>query len=135
MRVPKVLTINAKTSTEFHITANGFEGFLKMPKERGIRYGWTKQYVLTGRLASSGPGGRGGGTGRSRAATPHAGLRVFAWICWHTHSRSVAYYGVWAETRKRLPRYVVVRDTRVYHVDKEKEKDKASDDALIADFK
>ena len=45
MRVPKVLTINAKTSTEFHITANGFEGFLKMPKERGIRYGWTKQYV------------------------------------------------------------------------------------------
>ena len=28
-----------------------------------------------------------------------------------------------------------MRETRVYHVDKEKEKDKLSDDALIADFK
>ena len=34
------------TSNDFSITGTGFEGWLKVPKEKGVRQGWSKRFVV-----------------------------------------------------------------------------------------
>lgn len=34
------------TSNDFNLTDRGFEGWLKMPKEKGVRQGWIKRFIV-----------------------------------------------------------------------------------------
>lgn len=93
-KVPRIASGSAKAlSTEFHMTAVGFEGHLKLPKEKGIRFGWNKRC----------------GAGRGAPACPATDARGL------TQGRHVGA----AATRCR---FIVVRETRVLSYEKEKDK-------------